>query len=172
MTYGDLSHSHKVQSFKAKQKESYAFKVRYAEARAWEFYRHPEIAGDCYVVVGGLDSITLLLFLRSIGIDVSAVSVSALEDQSIQKIHRQLGVQPLRPDKSKVQVIREFGWPLISKEVSDKIDALQHPTARNENFRHAIMTGEVGGADWPFSLHGIDGLRGRSEGEVSHAQRL
>ena len=81
-------------------------------------------------------------------------------------------MQPLRPDKSKVQVIREFGWPLISKEVSDKIDALQHPTARNENFRHAIMTGEVGGADWPFSLHGIDGLRGRSEGEVSHAQRL
>ena len=44
--YGELSNSYKVQSFKAKQNESYDFKLRYAEARAWEFYRHPDVAGD------------------------------------------------------------------------------------------------------------------------------
>ena len=144
--YGELSNSNKVQSFKAKQNESYDFKLRYAETRAWEFFRHPDVAGDCYVSAGGLDSITLLVFLRSIGIDVPAVSVSVLEDKSIQEVHKQLGVLPLKPEKSKVQVIREFGWPLISKEVSDKVDALQHPTERNKNFRHTVITGEVGGA--------------------------
>lgn len=144
--YSSLSDSHKVMSFKAKQKESYDFKVRYAETRAWEFYKHPEVAGECYVSVGGLDSITLLLFLRSIGIDVPGVSVSVLEDKSVQAVHRQIGVEMLKPSKSKVQVIREFGWPLISKEVADRIDSLQNPTDRNARQRHSSITGEINGA--------------------------
>lgn len=44
----------KIATFKAKQKESYEFKRKYAEIRAWEFYDHPEIARNCYVDVGGL----------------------------------------------------------------------------------------------------------------------
>lgn len=60
----------KIADFRVKQQMDYAFKVKYARIRAWEFYNHPDVAGNCYVAVGGLDSITLLLFLRSIGIDV------------------------------------------------------------------------------------------------------
>ena len=84
----------KIADFRVKQQMDYAFKMKYARIRAWEFYNHPDVAGNCYVAVGGLDSITLLLFLRSIGIDVPAVSVSSLEDKSIQRVHKQLGVQP------------------------------------------------------------------------------
>lgn len=68
----------KIADFRVKQQMDYAFKMKYARIRAWEFYNHPDVAGNCYVAVGGLDSITLLLFLRSIGIDVPAVSVSSL----------------------------------------------------------------------------------------------
>lgn len=135
---------YKIAMFRAKQKESYAFKVRYAEIRAWEFYNHPEVDGNCYVAVGGLDSITLLLFLRSIGIDVPAISVSSLEDRSIQAIHRKLGVQSLAPLKSKVEVIREYGWPVLSKEIAGKISLLQNPREKNVTVRHAIITGETG----------------------------
>lgn len=134
----------KIADFKVKQKQDYAFKVRYAEIRAWEFYNHPEIDGNCYVAVGGLDSITLLLFLRSIGINVPAVSVSTLEDKSIQAVHKQLGVQAIRPLKSKVEVIREFGWPVLSKEIAGKISLLQNPSEKNATVRHAIITGETG----------------------------
>lgn len=134
----------KMMSFQAKQKMDYDFKVKYAEVRAKEFYYHPEIAGQCYVAVGGLDSITLLLFLRHIGIDVPAVSVSVLEDKSIQKVHKQLGVESLKPLKSKVEVIREFGWPVLSKEIAGKISLLQHPSEKNATVRHAIITGETG----------------------------
>lgn len=139
-----ISAEDKARFFRAKQAESYAFKVRYAETRAWEFYNHPEIAGSCCVSVGGLDSITLLLFLRSIGIDVPAVSVSVLEDKSIQAVHKQLGVQALKPLKSMVEVIREFGWPVLSKEIAGKISLLQHPSGKNATVRHAIITGETG----------------------------
>jgi len=134
----------KIRYFKAKQAESYEFKIRYAEIRAREFYNHPDICGACYVAVGGLDSITLLLFLRSIGINVPAVSVSVLEDKSIQAIHKQLGVEPLKPLKSKVEVIREFGWPVLSKEIAGKINLLQNPSEKNATVRHAIITGETG----------------------------
>lgn len=131
----------KISSFKVKQQQSYSFKKNYARIRAWEFYNHPDVAGNCYVSVGGLDSITLLLFLRSIGIDVPAVSVSALEDKSIQMVHKQLGVQALKPLKSKVEVIREFGWPVISKRKAQHIAMLQNPSERNAWYRHQIITG-------------------------------
>ncbi len=103
-----LDTERKIADFRVKQQMDYAFKVKYAKIRAWEFYDHPDVAGSCYVAVGGLDSITLLLFLRSIGIDVPAISVSSLEDKSIQLIHKQLGVKPLKPLKSKVEVLREY----------------------------------------------------------------
>lgn len=138
----------KIADFRVKQAQSYSFKKKYAAVRAWEFYNHPEIAGNCYVAVGGLDSITLLLFLRSIGINVPAVSVSALEDKSIQVVHKALGVQALKPLKSKVEVIREFGWPVLSKDTAKKISTLQHPTPENATSRHAIITGIKGNGEF------------------------
>lgn len=65
-----LNTEKKIADFRVKQKLDYDFKIKYAEARAWEFYNHPDVAGNCYVAVGGLDSITLLMFLRKIGINV------------------------------------------------------------------------------------------------------
>lgn len=134
----------KASNFRQKQSLPYAAKVAYARKIAWGFYDHSDINGSCYVAVGGLDSITLLTFLRSIGIDVPAVSVSSLEDKSIQRIHKELGVIELKPLMPKVKIIREYGFPVISKEKAAKISALQNPTEKNATIRHAIITGETG----------------------------
>ena len=75
----------RVKMFHINQKAPYKDKVSRAYNLAWEFYK--AVGGQCYVAVGGLDSITLYLFLRSIGINVPVVSVSALEDKSIQRVH-------------------------------------------------------------------------------------
>lgn len=131
-----------ISVFRQKQALPYSAKVTHAKQRAWEFYN--ELDGNVHVSVGGLDSITLLCFLRSIGIDCPAISVSCLEDKSIQKIHRELGVEALKPIKSKVEVIKEFGYPILSKETANKIAILQHPTEKNKTVRHAIITGETG----------------------------
>ena len=141
----------KTKDFLIKQKKPYAYKKAYAEKIAWEFYNHPEIAGHCYLTVGGLDSITLHVFLKSIGIEVPAVSVSSLEDKSIQLVHKALGIQNLPSIKddegkpyTKMRVIQAFGYPVISKEAAQKIHHIQNPTENNATVRHAIMTGETG----------------------------
>ena len=142
----------KMADFLVKQKQPYWFKVRYAEIRAQEFVRMcNEHEKNYHVSVGGLDSITLLLFLRSIGIDCPAISVSSLEDKSIQEVHRAIGVISLPSAKredgkhwTKAQVIQEFGFPVISKEIAAKIELLQNPTEKNATVRHAIITGETG----------------------------
>ena len=94
----NIDAENKIASFRVKQSMPYEFKVNYARIRAWEFYNECGKRDlDCYVSVGGLDSITLFFFLKSIGINVPAVSVSSLEDVSIQKIHKQIGVISLPP---------------------------------------------------------------------------
>lgn len=129
----------------AMQALPYEVKVRRAEQRAYEFIEELDRRGmSAHVSVGGLDSITLLVFLRHIGIDVPAISVSALEDKSIQRVHRHLGVIPVVPGKSKVEVLNEVGFPVISKRIAGKIDTLQNPTEKNKTVRHAIITGECG----------------------------
>ena len=91
-----------------KQSLPYKLKVMAARARAWEFYN--KIVGeghDVHVSVGGLDSITLYCFLKSIGLNVHGISVSSLEDKSIQRVHKELGIEVVRPYKSKLEV---NGW--------------------------------------------------------------
>lgn len=129
----------------AMQALPYEVKVKRAELRAREYIdKLDEIGLNAHVSVGGLDSIVLLLFLRKIGIDVPAISVSALEDRSIQKIHKELGVISIMPGKPKVQILQEYGFPVISKKIAGRIDTLQHPTEKNKTVRHAIITGECG----------------------------
>lgn len=108
-----------------KQSLPYELKVMAARTRAWEFYN--KIVGeghDVHVSVGGLDSITLYCFLKSIGLNVHGISVSSLEDKSIQRVHKELGIEIVRPYKSKLEVIQEFGFPVISKAKARKIELL------------------------------------------------
>lgn len=129
----------------AMQKQPYEVKKRRSELRANEFVEQmDERELNAHVSVGGLDSITLFVFLKSIGIDVPAISVSALEDKSIQKVHKALGVTILKPYKTKVQVLNECGFPVISKRIAGKIALLQNPSEKNKTVRHAIITGECG----------------------------
>ena len=135
----------KIAYFKVKQQLPYECKVQYAELRAREFENECAARDlNTHVSVGGLDSITLLLFLRGIGIDPPAISASSLEDKSIQKIHKMLGVETVKPLKSKVEILKEYGYPILSKEIAGKISHLQNPTENNATVRHAIITGETG----------------------------
>ena len=135
----------KIATFIVKQKQPYDFKIRYAELRIREFIRECDLRDlNTHVSVGGLDSITLYLFIKSLGIDIPGVSVSVLEDKTVQAVHKQLGITRINPYKSKVEVIREFGFPVLSKEIAAKIELLQNPSEKNKTVRHAIITGDTG----------------------------
>lgn len=143
----------KIASFMQKEKQDYSFKRKYAQIRAEEFRSECDRRElNCHVSVGGLDSIILYMFLHEVcHIDVPGVSASTLEDASIQRVHKAIGiinVPPLMRDDgtrwTKPKVIREFGFPVISKEIAGKIELLQNPTEKNKTVRHAIITGETG----------------------------
>lgn len=147
----------KIADFMVKEKQPYEFKVRYAEIRAREFARECDIRNlNYHVSVGGLDSITLFLFLRRLGINAPGISVSFLEDASIQKVHKELGIERLKSSVreigedgtehrwTKIEILQEFGFPVLSKEIASKIETLANPTDKNATVRHAIITGETG----------------------------
>lgn len=144
----------RIADFIVKEKQPYEFKIKYAEIRAREFVAECDRRGlNYHVSVGGLDSITLFLFLKSIGIDAPGISVSHLEDSSIQEVHKQLGIErlqsSLKPDGdgrswTKSEILQEFGFPVLSKEIAAKIETLANPTEKNKTVRHAIITGETG----------------------------
>lgn len=132
------------QEFRLKQQWPYEDKVALAIDLARDFYKR--VNGNVFCSVGGLDSLTLIKFLRKyVSKDIPGVSVSNLEDLSIQRIHRLLdNMVILKPYKTKVQVIKDYGYPVISKDKAGKIQLLQNPTEKNKTVRHAIMTGETG----------------------------
>jgi hypothetical protein len=130
--------------FLQKQSLPYEAKIQHAEIKAREFYN--QLGGDVFCSVGGLDSLTLLIFLRKfIAKDITGVTISSLEDKSIQKIHRQFdNMVFLKPYKNKAQVIREYGYPVISKMKASKIEHLQKTDNPKQTFIHALMTGDMG----------------------------
>lgn len=132
-------------NFTELQELPYEDKLERQKGKSYEFYDEMQKRGHgCHVSVGGLDSITLFIWLHSIGIHVPAISVSAVEDKGNQKVHRALGIELVKSYKTKVEVLNECGFPVISKRIAGKIDLLQHPTEDNKTVRHAIITGECG----------------------------
>lgn len=131
-----------------KQNVPYSIKVRMAKDRIKEFIRECDKRGlNYHVSVGGLDSIVLGSLIRDMGYtaeQVPFVSASTLEDKSIQAVHKEIGCIVVKPLKSKVNILADEGFPVLSKKIANKIDTLAHPTDQNRTVRHAIITGECG----------------------------
>lgn len=131
-----------------KQNVPYSIKVAMAKDRIRSFMEECDRRGlNYHVSVGGLDSIVLGTLIRSMGYGaetVPFVSASLLEDKSIQEVHKELGCIVVKPLKSKVRILQDEGFPVLSKRIANKIDTLAHPTEKNKTVRHAIITGECG----------------------------
>ena len=129
----------------SKQNVPYSIKIRMAETRVRDFIKECDRRGlNYHVSVGGLDSIVLAKFIEHLGYDVPRVSASTLEDKSIQEVHAEMGCIVVKPLKSKVDILQEEGFPVLSKRIANKIDTLANPSEKNKTVRHAIITGECG----------------------------
>lgn len=128
---------------------SYEDKIDVATSRVLEWTETCADAGMNYAVsVGGLDSIVLLIFVRKILGSCDGISVSSLEDVSIQRVHKELGVKIIKPDMNFVEVLNTYGFPVLSKQLAGKIEHLQIPREEADQrklyYNHALMTGETG----------------------------
>lgn len=131
-----------------KQNVPYKIKKRMSEDRIRDFIEEARKRGkNVHVSVGGLDSIVLGHLIREMGYgesEVPFVSASSLEDVSIQRVHKEMGCICVKPLKSKVSILQEEGFPVLSKRIANKINTIANPTEENKTVRHAIITGECG----------------------------
>ena len=97
-------------------------KIQITQARIIEWYQH--FNGQVYVSFsGGKDSTVLLDLARRIFPDIEAVFVNTgLEYPEIQKFVKTFdNVTILRPSMRFDEVIKKYGYPLISKETASVI---------------------------------------------------
>jgi 3'-phosphoadenosine 5'-phosphosulfate sulfotransferase (PAPS reductase)/FAD synthetase len=97
-------------------------KIKYSLNLINQFYKNMD--GNVYIAYsGGKDSIVLLDLVRKCYPDVLAVFIdTGLEFKSLKdNVKKTDNVKVLRPNISFYQVIKKYGYPIISKEVSKNI---------------------------------------------------
>lgn len=97
-------------------------KIAKTKNRIREFYEYFD--GEVYVAFsGGNDSLVMLHIIRSLYNDVPAVFVdTGVEFPEVRKFVKSFdNVVILKPEKNFSQIINEYGYPIISKDVSNSI---------------------------------------------------
>lgn len=100
--------------------------------------------GDVFVSYsGGKDSTVLLHLVRSVFPEVPGVFCNTgLEYPEIVKFVKNTpNVRWVKPKKRFSQVIKEYGWPVVSKLTALKIRRLQNETEKNKNVCRLYRTG-------------------------------
>jgi len=117
-----------------------AAKEKLSMLRIKEFYELNN--GAVYVAFsGGKDSTVLLHLVRSIFPNVEGVfSDTGLEYPEIKSFVKETkNITTIRPTKSFATVLKEYGYPVISKNVSRYVRDLQNPTSKNLRTRETRL---------------------------------
>lgn len=106
-------------------------KIGYTQKRIKEFYK--EMNGDVYISFsGGKDSTVLLSLVRNIYPKVPAVFMdTGLEYPDIRNFVKTIdNVIWLKPKMTFIEVLHTYGYPIISKEISQKIYEIRNTKSK------------------------------------------
>lgn len=129
------------------QKLPYEIKLRKTEQRLQEFITYYGEGNVAVSISGGLDSTAAMHFIHERYKKVEAVSVMGIECKDnirmVLKIRDEWGVKvtPAAPRMSQQEVLKEFGYPVVSKRAAKSLNYLQNPTEENANSRRLALTG-------------------------------
>ena len=131
-----------MECWQLKQRQSLPLeaKIIMSQNKIREFYDHYD--GEVYVSFsGGKDSTVLLDLVREIYPDVPAVFVdTGLEYPEIRDFVKTIdNVIWIKPKMNFKDVLDKYGFPVVSKEVSQKI--FQYKTAKSEKTKHTRWYG-------------------------------
>ena len=137
-----MSEKNKValETLKRRQCLPLSQKVNLSLMRIQEWHRHWK--GKTYISFsGGKDSTVLLDLVRSIYPGTPAVFVdSGLEYPEIREFVKTIqNVKWIKPKKSFKNIIDEYGYPVVSKEVSQQLSEVR--TTKSEKLRHKRLHG-------------------------------
>jgi len=124
----------------------YELKLILSKQRINDWYNHYN--GNVYVSFsGGLDSTVLLHLVRQTLRDnvVAVFANTGLEyPELVEHIKTFDNVTIIKPDKSFRQVIKEYGYPIVSKETAAKVRKLRHGNL-SDKYRNYLLHGDERG---------------------------
>lgn len=129
-------------------------KIRYAQNRIQEWYDYWD--GNVYLSFsGGKDSTVLMDIIKKMGLEMPIVFVdTGLEYSEVRNFAMKYATKILKPDKSFKQIIEEFGYPIISKEVAIAVeDARRNIPLNKETVRIQQLRGTYKKKDGTLSTH-------------------
>jgi 3'-phosphoadenosine 5'-phosphosulfate sulfotransferase (PAPS reductase)/FAD synthetase len=149
-SFGILSHdkdetNKKILEYYERAKLPLSQKIKMSKERIRDFYEQFE--GNVIISFsGGKDSTVLVDLICSMYPEVELVfSNTGLEYPEIISFvkwtSKYRNVKIVRPKKNFKWVLENYGYPVISKIVSDKLEVLQNPTDKNENLRRLYLMG-------------------------------
>jgi len=129
-----------------KQNEMYSWsldkKIKHAKKRIRQFYK--SMNGQVFVSFsGGKDSVVLRHLVLSLYPNVKCVFSNTTNEypEILQFVREFDNVEWVNPKTSFIEIMKQEGFPLVSKKVSRGIKTLKHPTPKNKNHRNLLLTG-------------------------------
>lgn len=135
---------HTIDDLRMMQALPLSIKVRMTETRIRQWVDYYGEGGVYVSFSGGKDSTVLLDIVRGLYPDIPAVFVNTgLEYPEIQAFVKTFdNVEILRPKMRFDEVIRKYGYPFISKEISQDIYYARHGSENNVHYRKTFGIGE------------------------------
>lgn len=120
----------------------YEVKNQKTDLRIHEWVKHWGVDNVAVSISGGLDSCVLLHKVRKLYPTVKAVSIKNIECKENQRIVENTeNIVCLTSEYKQVDIIKEFGFPIVSKKTAKSIRRLQNPTPANLKSRNLALTG-------------------------------
>ena len=117
-------------------------KIMKTKQRIIEWINEYGIEGVYVAFSGGKDSTVLLHIVRSLYPQIEGVFANTGNEfpEIVQFVRKQENIRWVRPRKSFAQVLKEEGYPVISKKTSRMIHDCQNPTPKNERSRKLYLS--------------------------------
>ena len=117
-------------------------KIAKTEQRIREWVSEYGVDGVYVAFSGGKDSTVLLNIVRNLYPEVEGVFANTGNEfpEIVKFVRKQENIKWVKPRKSFAKVLKEEGYPVISKKTSRMIHDCQNPTDKNEKSRRLYLS--------------------------------
>lgn len=132
----------KAEELHKRQKWTLEQKIDHSLGAIEQFYNYTN--GKIVVMFsGGKDSTVLLHLVRKIYPNVKAVFVNTTNEYTeiLQFVKSINNIITIKPKKTFLNTIREYGFPIVSKKVAKAIGYIKYPSDKTKNVRNLVLTG-------------------------------